>query len=416
MRANLSKSLPSGQRPVYDCPTQMADLWHRCVASMYKGCSVPAMSWLLYLLLLPSTLSAQPFLAERLNGGEPILSARHFQAVSAPTREGDNINGPSVIRIPDWLPPARRAAPTARHYMYFAHHSGDYIRLAWASDIEGPWQLYRTGADVAAGKRGVLDMGSDRRIALGNGLAIASHIASPDVHVDDAGQRIVMYFHGVTRRDGTQFRLQQTYVATSSTGLDFSAGIVPFPLGASYMRVFEINGQLQGLTPRKFYRPRDHATPWQLSDDIAAVESGLWKSHETRFLAIPEEQQTPGHTLVIRPRHIALHRPGNRLQVFYTMKGHSPERILVTSVDLVADDWYRSAALEMPAEVLRAEREWEGGALAPLPSKRGAARQRENALRDPYVFSDEGRLYLFYVGGGEQAIGLARLTPQPAGK
>jgi len=31
-------------------------------------------------------------------------------------------------------------------------------------------------------------------------------------------------------------------------------------------------------------------------------------------------------------------------------------------------------------------------------------------LRDPFVFRDEGGgLYLFYVGGGEQGIGVAKL-------
>jgi len=35
-------------------------------------------------------------------------------------------------------------------------------------------------------------------------------------------------------------------------------------------------------------------------------------------------------------------------------------------------------------------------------------------LRDPYVFADDDRLYLFYAGGGEQAIGLAELVPQRA--
>jgi hypothetical protein len=36
---------------------------------------------------------------------------------------GDNINGPSVIRIPDWLP-----NPLGKYYLYFAHHAGTCIR------------------------------------------------------------------------------------------------------------------------------------------------------------------------------------------------------------------------------------------------------------------------------------------------
>jgi hypothetical protein len=389
-------------------------------ARMYRRHSMPFTGWLLYLLLLlPSTLTAQTFEAERLNAGEPVLSAQHFQQVNAPKSEGNNINGPSVIRIPDWIPHELRAAPDARYYLYFAHHSGDYIRLAWARDIEGPWQLYKTGAGVAIGERGVLDMGIERRISLGGDLAITSHIASPDVHIDHRARRIVMYFHGVTRRGSTRFKAQQTYVATSPTGLDFSAGIVPVPLSISYLRVFEYNGLLQGLSPNKYHRPRDSANPWAVGDGGADIENGVWERHNTRFLEIPLDQQPQEagrRKPNPRPRHLALHRDGNLMHVFYTIKEHSPERILATSVDLRVPDWFKLAARTSPVEILRAEREWEGGMLAPTPSRKGAARKLENALRDPFVFMDEGVLYLFYAGGGEQGIGLARLTPQPAGE
>lgn len=389
-------------------------------AKMYRRHPMPLTGWLLfYLLLLPSTLTAQTFKAERLNAGEPILSAQHFQQVNASKSEGNNINGPSVIRVPDWIPPEQRAAPAARYYLYFAHHSGDYIRLAWARAIEGPWQLYRTGAGVAIGERGVLDMGIERRISLGSDLAITSHIASPDVHIDHRARRIVMYFHGLTQLGSTRLKDQQTYVATSPTGLDFSAGIVPVPLSVSYLRVFEYNGQLQGLSPNLFHRPRDSADPWAVRGDRADIENGAWESHNTRFLEIPIDQQPLQSLRRIpnpRPRHLALHRDGNLMHVFYTIKEHSPERILATSVDLSVPDWFQVAPRTSPVEILWAEREWEGGTLAPTPSRKGASRKLENALRDPFVLMDEGVLYLFYAGGGERGIGLARLAPQPAGE
>jgi hypothetical protein len=47
---------------------------------------------------------------------------------SSPTI-GDNSNGPSVIKVPDWVPNKLGA-----FYMYFAHHRGMYIRLAYATD------------------------------------------------------------------------------------------------------------------------------------------------------------------------------------------------------------------------------------------------------------------------------------------
>ncbi len=46
---------------------------------------------------------------------------------------GTNINGPSLIRVPDWI-----EQPLGKYYFYFADHQGKFIRLAYADDIEGP--------------------------------------------------------------------------------------------------------------------------------------------------------------------------------------------------------------------------------------------------------------------------------------
>ena len=40
-------------------------------------------------------------------------------------RMGSNINGPSLIRVPDWI-----EEPLGRYYLYFADHKGACIRLA----------------------------------------------------------------------------------------------------------------------------------------------------------------------------------------------------------------------------------------------------------------------------------------------
>jgi hypothetical protein len=208
-------------------------------------------------------------------------------------------------------------------------------------------------------------------------------------------------------------------VATSTTGLDFSAGIAPSPLAASYLRVFAFRDQLQGLTRKSYCRPRDSSAPWEAGNADAGIRQGLWECLKSRFLEFPagprdvsvarKRKQAP------RPRHLGLYLAGDTLHVFFTMAGHSPERILATNVKLTEADWYAAAPQQSPVEILRAERDWEGASLALRPSRDGIAREPENALRDPFVFSDEGRLYLFYAGGGEQAIGLARLTPLTAG-
>jgi len=55
-------------------------------------------------------------------------------------RMGANVQGPSLIRVPDWLPD-----PLGRYYLYFADHKGSYIRLAYADALEGPWRTHRPG-------------------------------------------------------------------------------------------------------------------------------------------------------------------------------------------------------------------------------------------------------------------------------
>ena len=53
---------------------------------------------------------------------------------------GENIQGPSLIRVPDWI-----EQPLGRYYLYFADHKGVYIRLAYVDDLAGPWRVYAPG-------------------------------------------------------------------------------------------------------------------------------------------------------------------------------------------------------------------------------------------------------------------------------
>ena len=54
---------------------------------------------------------------------------------------GQNIQGPSLIRVPDWVEDRLGA-----YYLYFADHKGRYIRLAYADDLLGPWQIHQAGS------------------------------------------------------------------------------------------------------------------------------------------------------------------------------------------------------------------------------------------------------------------------------
>lgn len=49
-------------------------------------------------------------------------------------RMGGNIQGPSLIKVPDWI-----ENPLGKYYLYFADHRGTYIRMAYAEELQGPW-------------------------------------------------------------------------------------------------------------------------------------------------------------------------------------------------------------------------------------------------------------------------------------
>jgi len=269
-------------------------------------------------------------------------------------RMGDNINGPSLIRIPDWI-----EKPLGRYYLYFAHHDGRYIRLAYSNDLLGPWTTYRDGV-----------------LPIPDAL-FAGHVASPDVHVDHLQRQIHMYYHGSDTASGGG-GMQVTRVATSHDGLHFTP--LSELLGRPYFRVFQWSGYHYALAmPGVFYRSRDGLTGFE-----------------------------EGPTLFTRNmRHSALKLDGNILFVFYTNAGDCPERILLSTIDLTSD-WMGWTALE-PIIVLEPELDYEGGNLPREPSKRGLVTKPVCQLRDPAIFREEGRTYLLYSVAGEYGITIAEI-------
>jgi hypothetical protein len=401
----------------------------------------PTYAAILLLVALVTVCAGGPVLAqcytvERLNEGRPIIDRDLFSEAGV-ARDGRNINGPSLIRVPDWLRPrlADTPAAEANYLLYFADHRGDYIRMAHAESITGPYTLYGVGPDVPKGQRGVLDLGPGNSIELGNGLRITNHIASPDVHVDDEHHRILMYFHAPARAGQGVDKIhginQKTFVATSADGLDFrgeddAAGILPVILGVAYFKVFEVGDRLYAVATRgSLYRARDPENPFSVPEEFNYGKE-LWEPwgsghpSDNPFLksirAAKEAGDLPDS--VRRPRHFAVHVVGDRIEFFHTRVGDAPERILVSAVDIDADgdsnvDSFRNWKPSFPpCEVLRPELEWEGATLDVKASAGSAG--SGNQLRDPCIFQDaDGTLYLLYSGAGEKAIGIARLEPTP---
>ena len=272
------------------------------------------------------------------------------------SRLGDNINGPSLIRVPEWI-----EKPLGRYYLYFAHHDGRFIRLAYADDLSGPWQIYGPG---------VLPLESSH---------FAGHLASPDVHVDDKARRIMMYFHGADKPSGVDAGPQYTRLATSADGLRFVAN--PELLGRPYFRAFQWDGYTYALAmPGVFYRSRDGASAFE-----------------------------EGPTLFSRNmRHSALKLDGDTLSVFYTDVGDAPEKILPSKTDL-SGDW-RGWATSEPITILEPTEDYEGADCEPAPSVRGLVHGRVRQLRDPAIYREGGRTFLLYAVAGESGIAIGELS------
>lgn len=328
------------------------------------------------------TIACPPFRVRRL-AGNPIIRP-HMDA-----RMGANVQGPSLIRVPDWLP-----NPLGRYYLYFADHKGSYIRLAFADALEGPWRMHEGGALQLAQSRFPVDKlavpanaGESLREPGLPGHAPAGtpgipdpledatwpHIASPDVHVDHDGRRIVMYYHGLQT-----FRTQLSRVALSADGITFEAR--DELLGPSYFRVFKHAGHTYALAmPGILLRSRD---------GLSGFERG---------------------PVLFEPlqRHTALLKRGEQLFVFWSRVSDAPERIYCSTVDLAGPwtDWKAGESVE----VLRPEAAWEGADLPVAPSHRGAIAREVHQVRDPAIHEEDGRTYLLYAVKGEAGIAIAEL-------
>ena len=111
-------------------------------------------------------------------------------------RMGHNINGPSLIQVPEWV-----KNPLGKYYLYFACHNGKYIRLAYADELTADWKTYTLGT-----------------LKLEDTFC-QRHLASPDEHIDQSKQEIIMYYQGPVHNA----EKQQSKVTISKDGIQFTA-------------------------------------------------------------------------------------------------------------------------------------------------------------------------------------------------
>lgn len=316
------------------------------------------------------------------------FSANPLITVESSPSLGGNVNGPTVIRVPDWV-----ENPLGRYYMYFANHMGDFVRLAYADALTGPWRIHEPGVlhvRETAFYRPQPDPPGPR-------ADFYTHVASPEVFVDHERQRLVMWVHGwwtngerwpdtapaarawARERGYGQF----TQVAESTDGLEFTAR--PAITRTSYLRVFEEGEHLYGVSRLGVVS--------RSTDPLAEFELGPSLFRDGPYAG--------------RVRHVALAHRGDRLLVFFTAIGDAPERVLGSSVSLIGDwtTWRAGEAIE----VLRPEASYECVDLPNLPSEGGDIDVPAQQIRDPFVFEEGGGAVLFYSTCGEQGIAGATL-------
>ena len=107
-------------------------------------------------------------------------------------------------------------------------------------------------------------------------------------------------------------------------------------------------------------------------------------------------------------RHSAVLIRNSTLHVFYSRMGDTPERILLSKIDL-NDEW-TSWTPSKPVTVLEPELDYEGGNFKIEKSIRGAARDPVRQLRDPAIYEEDGNIYLLYSVQGEKGIAIAKLN------
>lgn len=319
------------------------------------------------------------------------LASNPLITVQSAASLGGNVNGATVVRVPAWV-----QRPLGRYYMYFANHMGESIRLAYADGPEGPWRIYEPGV-LHVRDTALYREQPDPPGALAD---FYTHVASPEIFVDTEQQRFVLWVHGwwtngerwpSTLAEARQWArargyAQFTQAAVSTDGLHFT--VQPAITRTSYIRVFRRGGAYFGVSRLGLLS--------RSTDPLASFETGQSLFAGTAFAG--------------RVRHVAIVPRGDVLHVWFTAIGDAPERVFHTTVDVRGDwtTWKAGAA----TEVIRPEASYECAELPNVPSEGGDIDGPARQIRDPFVYTENDRAWLYYAVCGEQGIAAAEI-PAP---
>ena len=302
---------------------------------------------------------------------------------------GGNVNGPTVIRVPDWV-----ERPLGRYYMYFANHRDVFIRLAYADAPAGPWKIHEPGVWHVRDSSLYRPQPDSARFGGFN-----THFASPEIFIDNANRRIVLWAHGwytngehwpTEPKAAQQWANEKGYGqftqgAVSPDGLRFTGQ--PAITKESYIRVFQRGGELLGMSRL--------GVLLRAPNPLTSFTVGPSAFRDTAY----------GSN---RVRHVALVPRGDRLHVLFTAIGDAPESLMHATIDMTREwkDWRVST----PQLVMRPETDYECANLPVAPSAVGDIFEPARQIRDPHVLEDGGKTYLFYVLCGEQGVAGAEIT------
>ena len=276
----------------------------------------------------------------------------------------DNINGPTVVeyRVPIF-------SNSKFYLMYFGHHKGKYIRVAWSFSPTGPFKRVPLARPLL-----IWNVFGERK----------GHVASPEVQ--KFGSKTYLFSHSPSRyfEPGKQI----TYMSRLWLGI-FCSRAKPIAL-PPYARFFSFNGSVHAIT--------NGADVIKFDPDSLEVSS---ISVDKSPLLVPDLMDS-----VKRVRHAQIVESMGLALCFFTRVGDAPERILVSKLESKSSD---GAKFSVPIELLRPTEDYEGTGQKIEPSKNGISRQSENALRDPFVAKFGNQHFLYYSTEGEKGIACAKL-------
>lgn len=266
--------------------------------------------------------------------------------------EGNNINGPCIIKVPDFIKNS-----LGKYYLYFAHHQGSYIRMAYSNNILGPYTLYEYGV-----------------LHLKNTIGY-NHIASPDVIVDETNKRLVMYYHCPYNNGKTS---QSTFYAYSFDGLLYNSEYIN--ILHPYFRYFKYNEEEYGIA---MYKQKG---------------SIIYKKNNIEYEEYGE--------LLPKSRHTSILVHNSKIFVFYSIVGDCPEHICYSEILKINKNKIKTG---IKNSIVKPEYKYEHDDKKPKISKYGSSTDKVNQLRDPYVFKDDDKIYLLYTVCGEKGIAICEI-------